>query len=73
MQNVIIGVIVPNNIYCFQFNTSYTSKQMKSYEIHQEGIKKTLKDIITEIEEKGDLCYIPPSNKTVRKTFSSKL
>lgn len=38
---------------------------MKSYEIHQEGIKKTLKDIITEIEEKGDLCYIPPSNKTV--------
>jgi len=39
---------------------------MKSYEIHQEEIKKTLKDIITEIEEKGDLCYIPPSNKTVR-------
>lgn len=39
---------------------------MKSYEIHQEGIKKTLKDIITEIEEKGDLCYIPPSSKTVR-------
>jgi len=42
---------------------------MKSYEIHQEGIKKTLKDIITEIEEKGDLCYIPPSNKTVLISF----
>lgn len=38
---------------------------MKSYEIHQEGIKKTLKDIITEIEEKGDLCYISSSKKSV--------
>lgn len=37
---------------------------MKSYEIHQEGIKKTLKDIITEIEEKGDLCYVEQSKKT---------
>lgn len=46
---------------------------MKSYEIHQEGIKKTLKDIITEIEEKGDLCYIPPSNKNVCTIFTSAL
>lgn len=45
-----------------KFNTSYKNQQVKSYEIHQEGIKKTLKDIISEIEEKGDLCYIPPSN-----------
>jgi len=35
---------------------------MKNYEIHQEGIKKTLKDIITEIEEKGDLC-VPSKNR----------
>lgn len=41
---------------------------MKSYEIHQEGIKKTLKDIITEIEEKGDLCFISSSKKSVRIT-----
>ncbi|XP_027840816.2 uncharacterized protein LOC114122374 isoform X2 [Aphis gossypii] len=46
-----------------KFSTSYKNQQVKSYEIHQEGIKKTLKDIISEIEEKGDLCYIPPSNK----------
>lgn len=39
---------------------------MKSYEIHQEGIKKTLKDIITEIEEKGDLCFAPPFKNNVR-------
>lgn len=38
---------------------------MKSYEIHQEGIKKTLKDIITEIEEKGDLCFVTPSKITI--------
>lgn len=36
---------------------------MKSYEIRQEGIKKTLKDIITEIEEKGDLCFVSPSTR----------
>lgn len=45
---------------------------MKSYEIHQEGIKKTLKDIITEIEEKGDLCFISSSKNTVRITFNVK-
>lgn len=39
---------------------------MKTYEIHQEGIKKTLKDIITEIEEKGDLGYTFPQKKSVR-------
>lgn len=48
----------------FQFN-NHTSKHSKSYEIHQEAIKKTLKDIITEIEENGDLCYISPSTKHV--------
>lgn len=60
------------NILCkhFQFNTSvqYTSKQMKNHEIHQEGIKKALKDIITEIEEKGDLCF--PSKKSVSVNYN---
>lgn len=46
---------------------------MKSYEIHQEGIKKTLKDIITEIEEKGDLCFISPSIKHVRMIFVMRI
>lgn len=39
---------------------------MKSYEIHQEGIKNALKDIITEIEEKGDLCFVSSSKQSVR-------
>lgn len=43
---------------------------MKSYEIHQEEIKETLKNIITEIEEKGDLCF--PSEKCVRIVYRSK-
>ncbi|XP_050425333.1 neuroendocrine convertase 1-like isoform X2 [Adelges cooleyi] len=43
---------------------SYINKKTKSYEIHQEGIKKTLKDIINEIEEKGDLCYVPSAVQT---------
>lgn len=55
-------------MYYFQFD-NYKSKQTRSYEIHQEGIKKTLKDIISEIEEKGDLCYIPPSKQFVSIIF----
>uniref|UniRef100_A0A2S2QPI9 Synaptopodin-2 n=1 Tax=Sipha flava TaxID=143950 RepID=A0A2S2QPI9_9HEMI len=54
------GIVEPPTM---KFN-NYSSKQMKSYEIHQEGIKKTLKDIITEIEEKGDLCFISSSKKS---------
>lgn len=46
---------------------------MKSYEIHQEGIKKTLKDIITEIEEKGDLCFISSSKQSVRIIFTKEM
>ncbi|VVC36833.1 Hypothetical protein CINCED_3A020314 [Cinara cedri] len=55
----------------FNNYTTTTSKQMKSYEIHQEGIKKTLKDIITEIEEKGDLCFIPPTKSNENSYPSS--
>lgn len=52
----------------FQYN-NYSSKQIKSYEIHQEEIKETLKNIITEIEEKGGLCF--PSEKCVRIIYRS--